>query len=244
MFERSEIIPKLSARARTAEAMDDPTLPADHLRDVLSSLGRIHSLSRTAHSLWRQIRPWCLRRTASAVRVLDVGCGGGDILFRLAAFAKREGLGFHGVGIDNNPVAVEFASQRSLRGSGLHFSTQTAQEVPLAEFDVVLSTLFLHHLESAELSAFLTRLAEESSGLVLLHDLARSRSGYLLTAVGTWLLSSDPIIRNDGLKSVRGALTAQELSDLATHSGMVGAKVRPVWPCRIELLWDATESHE
>jgi demethylmenaquinone methyltransferase/2-methoxy-6-polyprenyl-1,4-benzoquinol methylase/phosphoethanolamine N-methyltransferase len=82
-------------------------------------------------------------------RVLDVGCGTGDLAL---AAAKRVGLQGAVCGIDASPEMIDVASRkaRSIAGSvGLaQFKVEPVEALsfPDESFDVVLSSLMMHHL--------------------------------------------------------------------------------------------------
>jgi ubiquinone/menaquinone biosynthesis C-methylase UbiE len=85
-------------------------------------------------------------RLAVGESVLDVGCGTGNL-----AIAAKERVGPAGSvhGIDAAPEMIARASKKaSQRGMQVNFQLGIAQELPFADaqFDVVLSTLMLHHL--------------------------------------------------------------------------------------------------
>jgi ubiquinone/menaquinone biosynthesis C-methylase UbiE len=77
-------------------------------------------------------------------RVLDVGCGTGYFARLLADRVGSEGLV---VGVDASPEMIDYASRRS-RASNCRFELGTAESLgfPSEHFDVVVSSLFMHHL--------------------------------------------------------------------------------------------------
>jgi SAM-dependent methyltransferase len=78
-------------------------------------------------------------------RVLDVGSGPGYFARMLAEAVGAEGSV---VGIDAAPEMTDYASRRARRLSNCRFEPGTAESLafPDAAFDVVVSSLMIHHL--------------------------------------------------------------------------------------------------
>jgi demethylmenaquinone methyltransferase/2-methoxy-6-polyprenyl-1,4-benzoquinol methylase/phosphoethanolamine N-methyltransferase len=79
-------------------------------------------------------------------RVLDVGCGTGTL-----AIALKAGTGAAGVvhGIDASPEMVAVAKEKAAKaGSAVEFQLAFVEALPFpdASFDLVTSSLMLHHL--------------------------------------------------------------------------------------------------
>ena len=91
-------------RDRQPEVMDQPDLAIAKHEHALSALSRINFFSATAGSYLRS-----LRELSTPLRILDIACGGGDVVRRLARYANQHSLAWHVTGCDINPVAIEYA---------------------------------------------------------------------------------------------------------------------------------------
>ena len=100
---------------------------------------------------WRSCagsRAGCRRGTR--LSVLDVGFGEGDMLRRIARWGARRGLALELEGVDLNPASA--AAARAATPPGLAISYPHRRRCSTsrrASFDVVISSLFTHHLTDA-----------------------------------------------------------------------------------------------
>ncbi|MEV4128372.1 class I SAM-dependent methyltransferase [Nocardia sp. NPDC049707] len=79
-------------------------------------------------------------------RVLEIGCGTGNLTIR----AKRAQPAAEVIGSDPDPLALARAERKAHGLNGIRFERAYAQELPFPdqEFDRVLSSMMLHHLET------------------------------------------------------------------------------------------------
>jgi ubiquinone/menaquinone biosynthesis C-methylase UbiE len=85
------------------------------------------------------------------LRVLEIGCGTGNV----TVHAKRLHPGTELVGLDPDPKALIRAQRKVLGLSAIRFTRGYAQSLPFVdgEFDRVLSSMMLHHLDDATKAA-------------------------------------------------------------------------------------------
>ncbi len=220
--------------------MDQPGLPAGDHFEALRGLGRINTMSRAAAVFGKPLREMALGRSAdSPLRVLDVACGGGDTSIWLMRFARRTRLNLSVTGLDISPTALAFASkQADSAGVAVYWIQRNALEEGLPDgFDVILCSLFLHHLRVEQGTALLREMAERARMAVLLNDLVRSRPGLWLSQVVPRLLCRSYVVHNDAVSSVRAAFTIDEVRDMALAAGMRGATISRLWPERFLLSY-------
>jgi ubiquinone/menaquinone biosynthesis C-methylase UbiE len=112
----------------------DVFLPGYDLLTRLSGFGRVHDRLIGQAEL------------ADDYRVLEIGCGTGNLTIR----AKRAHPSIEMIGSDPDPLALRRAQRKAARLSGIRFERGYAQRLPYSdgEFDRVLSSMMLHHLDS------------------------------------------------------------------------------------------------
>jgi ubiquinone/menaquinone biosynthesis C-methylase UbiE len=112
----------------------DALLPGYDLLTRLSGFNRVHDTLIGQAEL------------ADDHRVLEIGCGTGNLSVR----AKRAHPSVSVVGSDPDPLALKRAQRKASRLTGIRFEHGYAQQLRYAdgEFDRVLSSMMLHHLDS------------------------------------------------------------------------------------------------
>jgi len=228
----------LAVRDRRPEVMDDPTLdPAAH-RAALRGLARLNRWSRSDAILWPAIAK--LAKAKGPLRVLDVATGAGDVPLGLWRRAKRAGLDVSFAGCDLSATALDHARENARKaGAEVQFFLHDAIGQPLPDgFDVVTSSLFLHHLEEEQAVVVLGRMRAAAARSVMVNDLSRSRVGYVLAWLACRMLTRSWVVHTDGPLSVRAAFTPDEAAKLAENAGLLPATVTDHWPFRFLLKWD------
>jgi SAM-dependent methyltransferase len=236
----------VTTRRREPELMDTVDLDRRLHLPALDALGRINRVSLTSSRAWKEVeRLW--RAGARPVRVLDVACGGGDVLIDIARRARRSGVAVDLLGVDLSPVALERARARcDARERGLGPGAETT--IRFERLDVlegalprgrhlVMCSLFLHHLSRDEAIALLESMAASCERVLLVQDLRRTSLGYFLAWLGLHTLTRSSVARSDGLVSVGAAFTLAEVDELTREAALFGTEVRPCWPQRFTLRW-------
>jgi SAM-dependent methyltransferase len=218
--------------------MDSPALDGARHLLALDALARVNAVSLSAGRVWREVERLG-RRGVNPVRVLDVACGGGDVLHAVARRAIRHGIPVELHGCDVSATALERA--RALGGDApcVSFHELDVLRDPIsAGYDVLCSSLFLHHLTREEAIRLLGTMAGAAREVVIVQDLRRTRLGYIQAWIALGVLTRSDVARHDGLVSVAAAFTMEEARELCRDTGLEGAEVRRCWPQRFTLRWE------
>jgi len=163
--------------------------------------------------------------------VLDLGCGPGDIVLRLAS--RRPGLVVHG--IDGSEAMLRFASERLHQAPGLGGRVQFIAGVlpgatlPLPAYDAVISNSLLHHLHDPGVFWRALREAGAPGAAVLVMDLFRPASVAAAAAiVGQYSGGEPEVLQRDFLASLCAAFEPDEVRAQLHHHGLGTLQVRTV----------------
>lgn len=215
------------------ERMDELGCDSVRLANTYRDFDRVNSVVSGWRSLYTsQLRP-VLREIGSGGTILDIGCGGGDVLRRLALWAKHDGLTPCFVGADPDSRAIQYANTEPVPAN-TRFVCTTAQDLAAAgeRFDIVLSNHVLHHLSDSEVTALCHDSTTLATRLVLHADIHRHPLAYAgFPLIGGWF--RDSFILEDGLCSIRRAFTPDELRQLIPNDW----QVRTAFPFRLNLIW-------
>ena len=157
------------------------------------------------------------------VRILDVATGSADayehVAFWVATLKKK--IDF--VALDLHERTLSEA-RRFTRGD-VPLVRGDALALPFDDgaFDVVITSMFLHHLPDELAAAALREMARVARHGVLAADLLRERAAYRWITLFT--LFSHPMVKHDARVSVRQAFTIAEAEAMAQAAGLSGATV-------------------
>jgi len=178
--------------------MDCPDLPpAVLLERFHRDLERVHRLLGTYRTIERFLRS----DTQQIRRVLDIGCGGGELLRRL-----RDRFGMDVVGVDPRPCAPP----------DIPVGAADAVNEPLPSADVAVCTMLSHHLTPEQNIALIRNVARSARRFVILDLIRHPLPLALFTAFICPLIGREAAV--DGRQSIRRAFTPDEFSDIVREA--------------------------
>jgi SAM-dependent methyltransferase len=224
--------PDLRARS-TAPELLDASLPESEVRKSLADLRFVNRWLGSRRGLLRAMAPYLPPRG----RLLDVGCGSGDVTAFLSAGLPGLSLA---VGIDRKPLHLREAPR------GLGRVAADVRQLPFRprSFDVVTASLFLHHFDAGELPGLLRDLGQFARRAIVVSDLRRALVPYLFGRATFPLLFKTRVSVHDGLVSIRRAFRDEELRAAFAAAGMPAVEIRRVFPYRLVAVAAVHDSRE
>lgn len=216
------------------EHMDREDCDAEMLANTYRQFYRINRLLSKWRKIYKtQLRPMMKERNRPYT-LLDIGFGGGDIIYSLSRWAAKDGIDLRITGIDTDPRAMSFVKQRSFP-PGINFrqidSGSLVEEG--ATFDFVISNHVLHHLDKDHIKSVLNDAKKLALLKVVFNDIERSDLGYFLFNILSRLFFRNSFITEDGLTSIRKSFTFKELSKVKPS----GWEVHRLFPFRLVLVY-------
>jgi hypothetical protein len=144
----------------------------------------------------------------------------------LASATSALNLEFHAT--DVRPEIVEMARQ-AVRRDRVEVRLARLEEEPGAGFDVIHSSLLMHHLDPSDAIAMFREMARVARRAVIVNDLDRSAL-WLAAARLVGLFTRNRYTRNDAPLSVQRAYRPDELVALADQAGLVEQARYWTWP--------------
>jgi 2-polyprenyl-3-methyl-5-hydroxy-6-metoxy-1,4-benzoquinol methylase len=153
------------------------------------------------------------------LRILDIGCGAGDMLRCIERWARKRGVAVQLTGIDLNPHATRAAREFTHTDSTIQWLT--GDVLAYAEpVDIVVSSLFMHHLSETEIVRFLAWMELTARCGWFISDLTRERVPYRFIGAFTAAARFHRFVRYDAPVSIRRSFREADWTRMLAASGM------------------------
>lgn len=225
----------LNRAADLRELMDAPNVDVDTLHHTYDRFRLVNRwVARWESTYAEHIRP--LFKPGQTIRILDVGCGAGDVALYLRKRCLRDGFIPEITLIDPSEHAESYFNTHPLPSDVRYMRTTSSQLVASgAQFDLVISNHLLHHLQESEVVHVLGDSLRLAKRRVIFSDLDRNVIAWFFFSIFAWPVSFGTFIHTDGLRSIRRSYLRQEVIDLLPG----GWSVHRQFPFRLLVMRDA-----
>ncbi len=225
-------------RSAEKEIMDNLFMEGEMLRKSLDQIALINKHlggnKATVDGLHTLLHA---KPRGSFVTIIDIGCGSGDMLRKVAVYGRENNLIFKLTGIDANEYTVNYARKLSTNYPEISYLKMDVLSDEFSEltFDIVLATLFLHHFKNEEIEILLKQLAGKAGTGIIINDLHRSIAAYYLFK-GISIFITNPMVRKDGAISVLRGFKKKELLEISKKIRGTVSSISWKWAFRYQWI--------
>lgn len=221
-------------RSLQKELLDRDDIPRDDLFQNLRELDFINHWLGGYNISFDALKK--VLKRGRAYTVVDIGCGSGDTLRRIAHWNRKAGFDLDLYGIDLKQDCIEYAS-RNLEGERvvlIHDDYRNAGQ-HLPKIDIIHACLFCHHLYDEQLAG-LVQFAIEQQAVLVINDLERHPLAHYSIKLLTRLFSKSYLVKNDAPLSVLRGFKKKEWLDILRRAGAEHFSVKNKWAFRHEVI--------
>jgi 2-polyprenyl-3-methyl-5-hydroxy-6-metoxy-1,4-benzoquinol methylase len=219
--------------------MDDFALEGETLRDALDKIASINQFLGGNELTLQGINKLLSKADKNQTfKIVDVGCGNGDMLRKLADYGKRNNLKFDLFGVDANHFTIKHAKKLSENYTNITYSCEDIfnEEFKDLKYDIVLCTLTLHHFKDNEIIDLMTVFNENARLGIVINDLQRSAIAYRLFQGLCIVFRLNKMSKEDGLTSILRGFKKQELIDFSEKLNFKKYIIQWKWAFRYQWI--------
>jgi len=220
----TEGTPSFTVRAHLTELMDEPS-SYEEFRGCLRDLEKVNRTVLAYRPTLRWLRQFA-DPAAAPLSIADIGCGGGDSLRRIERWARQQNLPVRLTGIDLNPHAARAAREFTGPASRIQWITSDAFAFqPTQPIDLIVSSLFTHHLPDDEIARFLKWMEQTATRGWFINDLSRGRLSYYGFKVLARVMRWHRFVQHDGPVSILRSFTAEDWQRYIHAAGLASLPI-------------------
>lgn len=229
-----------ATRWQQDELMDTESVSFEDFRACLVDLARVNTLTFARHPTLDFLTGLLprIRSLGRPLEVVDVGSGYGDLLRDINTWAVKHGVPVSLTGVDLNPWSHRAASEATPTHCPIQWVRSNVFDYePHAGIDVVVSSLFTHHLDNGEIVRFLGWMEKTARLGWSISDLHRHPVPYYFFRSFSKLARFHRFVQHDGPVSIGRAFTLSDWKALLNEAGIDSANVDLRWriPFKITL---------
>ena len=222
---------RFAQRVLLPELMDTEPCGPDEFRACLLDLSRVNRLTGAYRPTLRFLRDATRALPPGRpLRILDVGGGYGDALRRIDRWAQRHGVSVHMTSVDLSPWARAAGEGAPPTRQPIRWVTADIFDYqPPEPPDLVLSSLFTHHLDDDGVVRYLRWMQDHAVLGWFVNDLQRHWLPFEVFRIWSRLAGWHRFVQHDGPVSIGRAFTRADWHRLLQRAGLDTDTIRVRW---------------
>jgi 2-polyprenyl-3-methyl-5-hydroxy-6-metoxy-1,4-benzoquinol methylase len=220
--------------------MDDLDCSGEVVVQTLKELDYINRKLGGNHISIESLQRLIPKNHKDKVSIIDLGCGGGDILKDMADWGRKNNIELKLTGIDANPEIITYAIENCKDYPEISFEIINiwSEAFTTRKFDVYHSSLFTHHFSEQELIKLFSICYRSCSLGIIDNDLQRHWFAYYSIKWLTGLFSNSAMVQNDAAVSVQRGFHKAELVKILQKAGIEQFSLKWRWAFRWQVVID------
>ena len=223
-------------RSEALELMDDPMMDAERYREAYLDINRCNRLLGGYGITLNALHDLIKTHPKESYTILDMGCGDGQMLRKVAKFLKKREIKHQLIGIDLRDDVLDIAREKSIDFPEIQFVRQNILELDDSyDCDILLCTLTMHHFTDANIHIFTKKFVSIANIGVIINDLQRSKMAYSLFKLFSLFFIKTDVAKYDGLVSISKGFLMPDLQEYA--SKLAEATHHIAWKWAFRYVW-------
>jgi SAM-dependent methyltransferase len=166
------------------------------------------------------------------IRIVEIGCGGGDNLRVIKKWAQHYNYSIELTGVDINAECIAFAKGQK-ENKDIAFICSDYNLVLFKDKPhIIFNSLFCHHFTDDELVQMLQWMQRQSLNGFFINDLHRHPIAYYSIKIFTKAFSKSYLVRNDAPLSVLRGFTKRDWKNIFSDADIEYSKCKWKWAFR------------
>lgn len=206
------------------QAVDEETL-----RQTYRQISIINGCTLVRWTMINAVKYFLLRSPHKrSMRILDIGCGDGEVLRRIDRLGRANHWSLQLTGIDSSPGAIA-AARDTDDSKRIEFIQCNIFENNFNDYDLIISSLTTHHMTNNAVVRLLRRMTYSAKLGWFIADLNRNIVAYYFIKYFVRFSRFNTIVCHDAPLSVARGFRKEEWSDFLFRAGVDLDCVKIAW---------------